>query len=528
MSHQTLPNSYDEVPYVSYAYPQTHPDHLATLATLSGMHPPPVAQCRVLELGCASGGNLIPMAYSLPHSEFIGIDLSAHQIAEGQAALDELGLKNVRLQHGNILDITLDFGQFDYIIVYGIYSWVPPEVQAKILEVCRHNLTPDGVAYVSYNVYPGWHFNRIIREAILYHTGQKAEPQQRIEQARAILDFLAETSAEDELHGQFLRRMNEFLRSMYDSYLFHDFMEEINEPVYFHQFIEAANRQGLQYLANAEFVTPGKVPPQATETLFEVTQEIVEVEQYLDFLTNRAFRETLLCRQEISLQRTLETDALRTLKIAANVQPDHPTASLLSTEEETFRSADGTALSTSHPLTKAAFLLLAEQWPHAIPFDRLVTLALSTLKLAAGSEAELTPWIGNGQTLAQNILTAYSQSFSLVELHTHVPDFVTEISDRPLVSATARYQLQHNLPITNLYHRRVDVDALLQYLIPYLDGSRDQATLLDILVNWERTKTRETSPADQLNEDTTLVRNSLEAVLEQRLQQLARVALLVG
>jgi tRNA G46 methylase TrmB len=48
----------------------------------------------VLELGCASGGNLIPMAYGLPESEFVGIDYAARQIAEGQAAVAALGLDN--------------------------------------------------------------------------------------------------------------------------------------------------------------------------------------------------------------------------------------------------------------------------------------------------------------------------------------------------------------------------------------------------------------------------------------------------
>lgn len=78
---QPQPTSYDEVPYESYPFAQTHPDRLATVATLLGLRPAPVEQCRVLELGCAGGGNLIPMALTLPESTFVGIDLSARQIA---------------------------------------------------------------------------------------------------------------------------------------------------------------------------------------------------------------------------------------------------------------------------------------------------------------------------------------------------------------------------------------------------------------------------------------------------------------
>ncbi|MCD4811464.1 hypothetical protein K8R14_02560, partial [bacterium] len=64
--------SYDEVPYESQSFPQSHPDRLAMLARLFGLSPAPVTQCRVLELGCAGGGNLIPMAFHLPDSEFVG------------------------------------------------------------------------------------------------------------------------------------------------------------------------------------------------------------------------------------------------------------------------------------------------------------------------------------------------------------------------------------------------------------------------------------------------------------------------
>src|SRR5215210_2096307 len=106
--------AYDEVLYSSYAFSQTHPDRLATLATLFGMNPTPVTQCRVLELGCGDGSNLIPMAYGLPGSEFVGIDLAARPIANGQEMIETLGLKNITLRALDVMQIAPDFGQFDY------------------------------------------------------------------------------------------------------------------------------------------------------------------------------------------------------------------------------------------------------------------------------------------------------------------------------------------------------------------------------------------------------------------------------
>ena len=145
------PNPYDESPYASYPYPQSQPNRLATIATLFGMKPQSIHDCRVLELGCASGGNLIPLAVALPGSRFVGIDLSGRQVEQGQQVVSTLGLKNVELSCRSILDVTPELGQFDYIICHGVWSWVPADVREKILTICRDQLSPQGVAYVSYN-----------------------------------------------------------------------------------------------------------------------------------------------------------------------------------------------------------------------------------------------------------------------------------------------------------------------------------------------------------------------------------------
>jgi cyclopropane fatty-acyl-phospholipid synthase-like methyltransferase len=185
--------SYDEVPYESHPYPQTHPDRLATVAKLLGLNPAMPDKCRVLELGCAGGGNLIPMAYGLPESQFLGVDLSRVQIDQGLEMIKALGLKNIQLRHQSIVDIGPDIGKFDYIICHGVYSWVPTAVQDAILGVCYRHLLPRGIAYISYNTYPGWHMRGMIRHMVSYHARQFAEPAMRVKQARnAPRFFLAE------------------------------------------------------------------------------------------------------------------------------------------------------------------------------------------------------------------------------------------------------------------------------------------------------------------------------------------------
>src|SRR6478672_7363487 len=88
---------YDEVLYPSAVFPQTHPNRLATVAFLRGMNPAPIHHCRVLELGCGVGSNLTAMAFHLPESDFVGLDLARRPIVTGKASISELGLRNISL-----------------------------------------------------------------------------------------------------------------------------------------------------------------------------------------------------------------------------------------------------------------------------------------------------------------------------------------------------------------------------------------------------------------------------------------------
>jgi SAM-dependent methyltransferase len=165
----TVLSSYDQVEYDSYPFPQSSPERLATIATLMGMQPGKLEKCRVLELGCSSGGNIIPLADRFANSNFVGIDASVKAIEKGQATIVATGLTNIELRQADILNVDASYGQFDFIIIHGVYSWVPAHVQKKILEIFAERLTENGVAYVSYNTYPGWHFRGMIRDVMAYH-----------------------------------------------------------------------------------------------------------------------------------------------------------------------------------------------------------------------------------------------------------------------------------------------------------------------------------------------------------------------
>jgi SAM-dependent methyltransferase len=241
-------NLYDQVYYETFPRPQTHPDRLAAVARLFGMDPAPVASCRVLEIGCGNGGNLIPMAYYLPGGCFTGIDLAAEPIAAGCATADELELRNLTLQAADLRDIGAESGEFDYIVAHGIYSWIPADVRDRLMAVCRERLAPQGVAFISYNVFPGRYISQMLREMMRYHTRGVADAAARIEQARWFLQFLRDGRQSSPKWQALVEEEIENLLEHGDGSLFHDDLAEINEPVYFHEFAAHAGRHGLQYL----------------------------------------------------------------------------------------------------------------------------------------------------------------------------------------------------------------------------------------------------------------------------------------
>src|SRR5580658_10025377 len=185
-----MTTDYDVLPYPTKPRPQTHVERLAAVGKLFGMAPAPVEHCRVLEIGCGAGGNLIPMAYALPGSTFAGVDLAASAIAEAQQLAGELELRNLALHARDLREIGDDWGEFDYIVAHGLYSWVPPEVREGLLAVCRARMAPEGIAFLSYNAYPGGHMRQMLREMMLHRTRYAANAREKVAQARQFLEEL--------------------------------------------------------------------------------------------------------------------------------------------------------------------------------------------------------------------------------------------------------------------------------------------------------------------------------------------------
>lgn len=305
MSENKIEAAYDEVLYDSLPHLQGNLRFLETVADLFGIGPTDINACRVLELGTATGKTIIPQAEEFPGSEFLGVDLSELQINAGKELIRTLGLKNIELHHLDMMELDESWGRFDYIISHGVYSWIPPAVQEKMLEICRTNLKPNGVAMISYNTYPGWHFKEYTRNVMRFHALQANEfgtPEARTQQARAILNFATAfgSKSKEDAFRKHLVEMQEHIKAVDDYYLYHEYLEPVNEPCYFLDFCGRLHAKELKHFSDFEWTNHQSwLMDPDIKKLIEQTGSPEISEQYLDFLVNRPFRCSMICREGV-------------------------------------------------------------------------------------------------------------------------------------------------------------------------------------------------------------------------------------
>ena len=462
MSNPTL-DSYDDLPYESLPLPDTHPDYLRAIARLYGVNAAPAESCRVLELGCAGGGNILPLAWYQPQCAVTGVELAHGHVREANALIDELNLKNAQVLHRSITDPLDDLGEFDYILAHGVFSWVPRAVQDRLLEICGQHLAPNGIAYVSYNTLPGWHLRGVLRSAMLAYCGA-GRASQRLAKAHELFDLMepalrAQTSAE----AQFTLQEIDYLRRAPASYVYHEYLEEINEPLTFSDFMARAQQAGLSYLADAELWTmfPSTLGDAAA---FEPIVDRIQQEQHMDFARLRKFRRTLLIRADTALRTMPDLLALNKLSYYADLRTDEE-IDLSTPTAQTFTSAGGHPYRVTHPLAKAGLMLLALHYPASMTWEELLS-----------SAADLVTQHGGG-TYADDSAMLRTELFSLIAYQGVRPTLVSHpaldtLPERPHAHRLARAQAERGRIVASIRHSAVELDLLGQALLLHLDGTR--------------------------------------------------------
>lgn len=524
-------SSYDTVPYQSHAFAQSQPDKLAVIAKLFGLNPLLPSKARVLELGCASGGNLIPLAARFPDAHFLGIDLSAVEVEHGCKQIQALGLKNIRIEHRSITDFETS-ERFDYIIAHGVYSWVPTTVQQALLKLCQQHLSAEGVAFVSYNVYPGWKAREVVRDAMMFHTRAHTDPKVKLQQARGFVQYIEKMSDPKTAFGAMLREEAKNLSEAPDYYVFHEHLEENNRPCYFTEFAAQAAKHELGFLGEAAIseMAPQRLGNEIFETLSKLSAgDVIATEQYMDIFKNRMFRQTLLVRRELlpRVSRHLSIEKLLPFYVSAPVQVMTDKATVPPGEEIEFRVGTHSQVKTSSNLLKAFMVELSHCYPRPVALTQLRERALAALAkqppsfvlrangAVADPKAELDNLIL--RMVIDGVLSLHVEALNLGRADSALPK---------AFSAALNLARQKLTRVPNQRHESINLSTVEIEVLELMDGQTDRKKLVDALVLKSSKGTIRVERDKQLIKDEEELRPLVENLLNVSLAKFERCALL--
>ena len=295
---------YKELGYKSYPFPFTTPAYLEAYGILVGLKPPTAKTARVLELGATYGGNIISQAAHNPEATFIGIELSQDQVEKGNKIIGDAKLDNVSLVQGDILNFDESMGTFDYIIAHGFYSWISDEMKDKLLDIISNHLADNGIAYVSYNTYPGWHTMDEVRQLMLFANRGHDESthKEKVLRGKTVGSLVgAQILNYDNLkerNSKFLSALRSVMQKD-DYYVGHDHLEPHNDPCYLYQFNDHLKTHNLAYVGDADLTL--SMVRTYDESIADKLEQLApnsqaDQEQYLDFMLDTTFRKSIICK----------------------------------------------------------------------------------------------------------------------------------------------------------------------------------------------------------------------------------------
>lgn len=464
-SASLLGDRYDQIPYVSMPIEASQPVCLGAIAQMHGLTLAGPDRARVLELGCASGGNIVPLAARFPAATFTGVDLAAAHVASAHSRIAALGLKNIVIRQGDLATIDLKDQTFDTIICHGVFSWVPPATQDAILRICSRHLSAHGVVFLSFNVLPGWHQRNIVRDICLEHSKSETSPVARVAKAREILSELAKSVSTTTPYGVMLHNEVANLKTLPASYLLGEFLVAENHACTLGQFAARVKAFGLSYLSECDLASslPETVLPSAAATIRRLAgPDPISVQNYTDIFSGRTFRRALLVRNE-------QSDAVKPAN-ARQLSGLHLSCALRKSgraAEVGFYDRFKRLVAAKDAATLDALTLLSQRYPSTVPFDGLSALA-TTAKSRNDLIAAIYKLVSDGAA------TVYALPLRCGSAQAKQPE----------VWPLARLEAQSGQNwVTSLHHRSIPLNKILLYLVPRVDGTTDHSTLLSNLAS---------------------------------------------
>lgn len=452
---------------LSLVMPDTlwHPSPVSARARLFGVPSANVEQASILELDCADGGNILSIAASLPGATCVGISASTEALARGRNLVGKAGLTNIALgEKAEEIE-----GSFDYIFLRNTFSRVAPEKRSELISFYKNRLTEHGILAVEQLCYPGWHYAESIRQQVRYHTRNIEDPHEKMIAGRQFLHALAQSVPGGMQQYQYVAQTAwESSNRVPDCNFGIEYFDDKRHPSFFYEFGQAFEGSGLQYLCELSLgsMMINQFPP-AMGSVIPKDAGVIEGEQYLDFVTNRTRRVSLLCNDQFEVTRNIQPAVCESLYFSAVGAPDDP-GKVFEEDEIILNSPYGGSITITNRAAKAAMLALSTRFPMRLNLSEV----LEIVKEALGE------YTGEDKDAVLETMTACAVS-EIARIDTIPGRACFELTDKPVASSLVRAQaeVRDNPYVASLQHRTISIDLTGAILLEMLDGTNGRDDL---------------------------------------------------
>ena len=300
---------------------------------------------------------------------------------------------------------------------------------------------------------------------MLFHTQNISDQQQKVTQARGVIEFITNALISDKTpHADFMRSEVKFIKSKPDHYILHEYLAEDNHPLYFNQFMALAKEKELNYLADAPLYTmfSDNFPEDVSKQLANVP-DIITTNQYMDFIRNQRFRSTLLCHAEAPIDRNLQAEDVKNYYLSFNGE----NKSVLSGKELVEGVAIGfdsknISLQLKRTVSKLALSILIELTPGRLHYTALINEISERLSI---EQSLIEKSLNSDVNLMRLVLAG------MIDINVHPARFTLEITDTPKTTALVRYQASKLNRVTNQLHQSILISPFEQNLLIQMDGN---------------------------------------------------------
>jgi SAM-dependent methyltransferase len=514
-----LNSDYDKTFFRSKLHRGRHIESIHTNCFLRGIQTEIPHNARVLEIGCATGHALFPMALEYPQATFVGVDPSDLQIKEAKLICDKLKLSNIDFRCGTAQQVLSDGEKFDYILCHGVVSWIPSSEVDSILTAIKKCLSSKGVALVSYNVSPGsqirqsfWsHIKQIVSSA-----GSVEKIRSLLSDLRSIIEFDYERPYQVLLYQELTRILSES-----DSYLVHEVLAEHNNAFSYQDFEQKISQFGLTQLLDVKPHRNGMnrlnssfVPDEAYQAFSRLQNNLLSSDILLDGTTGLPFRESIITTIEVSNSSDYKNDQINFEKLYTL---SYALASCQILEEQdqegslAIQASSGRIEKIKHPLLKDIFSLLSSVSPNFVPF--------SLIQSKFPNEDPLL--------IARALSECINREIILVS--SYPPSMATSVYAHPNTTEYLRFQSgkEEAVTFTSLRYETVEVDPLAAKFVQHLDGQTDKDSLLNLVRVWLTSGQGKIRADGIVVEDLSEIEQNLPTLVESTLQTLRKGGILL-